>query len=939
MKFKTLLRMGHHIERDMVVIGGGIAGLSLAYELSKKGRMVTVLSRNSEEAAAMAAAGMLAPQAERLPPGPYLDICVSSREMYPQWVKEIEEVVSSIEKDSRFLSGYLAKGGFLSPVFPSDKDKDWHPSNSGPHTAQWLNKASILQMEPHLSQEVLGGWWFTEDTQVDARKLYQGLRKVCEASGVDIWTGDNHAADSLMFSSEEENSVKFIRLVDGRLLRPTDVAICSGSWVSQLLPVPMVPQKGQMLALRAPPEKCHLPPALNRVLYSEKAYLVPKSDGRVVVGATVEMNGFSRHVTASGILSLLKGAIEVCPTLAEYELEETWAGLRPLTPDQHPVLGQTSWKNLYISGGYWRNGILLAPKGAQLVANVIQNTPLSQEDQAYLRAFAWDRFFGTSPSQSENTNALLLDDSDILEKEKESQSMGWLQLIRPEIPGERNVLLDRPVANPPISSEESGEDDHDEELQLDWLDLVKPENPGLKGNSALLDRPVANPPISSEESGKDDHDEELQLDWLDFVKPENPGLKGNSAREPASVANPAQISFQQSDVDEDEGGLQLDWLDLVKPESPGLPDSVDDSNTLMEQLKAVSLDSSASLTPQSTGQSYTTEPQPRDLNEASVKEQQALGFVQSDDAYEEIMRFRVLSDDITKETRMLNRGPYVGAYADEPNIEEDNYDVTENVSPPDWTTLPKYEETNKDTTKLKLPVLDSRSTKDEPSLGFVRSESDDAYEDIMRFRSASDEVSKATRISNRSPYSGAYGEKLETFEELGFNATDEDFLPSMATDISGEGALGFEEGWWNHIQVFEIDESSGREVPLPYKGPQSQQAAPSLTFFSKTTSTAPAEPATPPSAAGNDLGFEEGWWNELQVFELKEDGTEVPVPYRGPSTKQISANSPQINQLQNINPGTTSHTASLGTKNDADALYETILQNKKSALANRPKNP
>lgn len=156
-----------------------------------------------------------------------------------------------------------------------------------------------------------------------------------------------------------------------------------------LLPVPIVPHKGQSLSLRMNPNQ---PPLLSRVLFAQDTYIVPKADGRIIVGATVEPGSFDPSVTPAGIMHILTNAIRLVPELASLPMEECWCGLRPTTPDKMPILGKTPWDNLFVAGGYWRNGVLLAPKTGQIIGDVLMNQVLSSEDEELLQAFSWDRF-------------------------------------------------------------------------------------------------------------------------------------------------------------------------------------------------------------------------------------------------------------------------------------------------------------------------------------------------------------------------------------------------------------------------------------------------------------------------------------------------------------------------------------------------------------------
>jgi hypothetical protein len=135
-------------------------------------------------------------------------------------------------------------------------------------------------------------------------------------------------------------------------------------------------------------------PILKRVLFAQDTYIVPKADGRIVVGATVEVGSFDPSVTPAGMIHCMSNAFQLVPGLEDLPIEETWAGLRPTTPDKGPILGRSSWENLFLAGGYWRNGVLLAPKTGQLLGDLILNDgkSLEDEDEIYLNAFSWDRF-------------------------------------------------------------------------------------------------------------------------------------------------------------------------------------------------------------------------------------------------------------------------------------------------------------------------------------------------------------------------------------------------------------------------------------------------------------------------------------------------------------------------------------------------------------------
>jgi len=384
-------------QKDIIIIGGGLAGLSTALYLSQVDphRHVTILEKEDMKTqettvASFAAAGMLAPQAERLTKGPLLDLCISSRQCYRDFVDLVESLAAEAGKEGQQYLTYgdgkvhfTSAGGFLAPAFAGDSVATWSPPDE---SARWLDAVQVRELEPNLHNDVIGGWWFPEDASVDARRLTSALRAACIATGVEIKFGREFEVKSLDLL---DGKCSGMYLESGKYLKAKAVLVANGAWMRQLLPVPIEPHKGQSLALRTPSDA---PPILKRVLFAQDSYIVPKADGRIIVGATVEPGSFNADVTPAGMMHILHFAMQLVPALADLPIEESWVGLRPTTPDRGPILGKTPWNNLFIAGGYWRNGVLLAPKTGQLLAKMIAGVELSIRDEAFLEAFAWDRF-------------------------------------------------------------------------------------------------------------------------------------------------------------------------------------------------------------------------------------------------------------------------------------------------------------------------------------------------------------------------------------------------------------------------------------------------------------------------------------------------------------------------------------------------------------------
>ncbi len=363
---------------DVLIIGGGVIGLAIAIELKLRSYSVTVLSRDFHAAASHAAAGMLAPQAEAIPTSPMLDLCLRSRSLYPEWTRKLEEL-------SGEPTGYWSCG-ILAPVYQaSDNQKD---------VAYWLDQDAINLYQPGLGAEVVGGWWYPEDAQVDNRALVRALWTAAKSLGVNLC--DQITVEGIQ---QQQRSVVAVQTSAG-ISRAEHYVLATGAWSNELLPLPVRPKKGQMLAVRAPDVNSKGLP-LQRVLFGSDIYIVPRHDGRSVIGATSEEVGFTPHNTPFGIQALLERAIRLYPQLQDYPIQEFWWGFRPATPDELPILGASPCHNLTLATGHYRNGILLAPVTATLIADLIlkQNDPL-------LDHFHYSRFY-QNRSQDNSLSPLL----------------------------------------------------------------------------------------------------------------------------------------------------------------------------------------------------------------------------------------------------------------------------------------------------------------------------------------------------------------------------------------------------------------------------------------------------------------------------------------------------------------------------------------------------
>ncbi|MDR6225007.1 glycine oxidase ThiO [Desmospora profundinema] len=373
---------------DVVIVGGGVIGCAIAYALAGKGARVTVLERDRIGAhASSAAAGMLGAQVEMAFPGPMVDLCLESRALYPIWQRQLkQETGLDIELQNE---GMLRIADTPAEAEALREREGWQRRYG--LEAVWLEKESLLQSEPCLSSEWSGALRIPGDGQVSAPRLVQAL-----AQGVRFRGG----------TVVEGVEVRHVRTTGGRVTEVETtggtfsfdtVVLSAGAWLSHLASrleasIPVSPVKGESLALR--PAR----PLFRQTLFGPQGlYLVPKSDGRVIVGATEKAGDVSPGVTAEGAAWLLQESIRMVPELKEAEWTAAWSSYRPRTPDGLPVLGPLSpWENAFVAGGHFRNGILLAP-----ITGVGMAEWIAGEKVPNWGAFAPDRFQKMAISQGE----------------------------------------------------------------------------------------------------------------------------------------------------------------------------------------------------------------------------------------------------------------------------------------------------------------------------------------------------------------------------------------------------------------------------------------------------------------------------------------------------------------------------------------------------------
>ena len=333
---------------DVLVIGGGIIGLATAIALSQKGASVTVVERDiCGHGATWAAAGMLAPEAECLE-GALLEFGIRSREMYPQWIANLMRL-------SGQDCGYWCCG-IVAPILSSSSEGDRLALSQHP---KYINRAESNKRQSGLGESVLGALWLPEEGQVHNRKLAQALLAAARSLSIKILEGT-----TVYQIVRDREHVLHLDTSAGKLQGDRYI-LATGAWTKALLPLPVKPIKGQMLSV------CDRDRKLQRVIYAPNCYIVPRHDGTIVIGATVEDTGFTQGNTATGIAQLLNNAIAVYPAIADMQITETWWGFRPYAPNEVPILGASDYENLILATGHYRNGILFAPITAKLLTDFI----------------------------------------------------------------------------------------------------------------------------------------------------------------------------------------------------------------------------------------------------------------------------------------------------------------------------------------------------------------------------------------------------------------------------------------------------------------------------------------------------------------------------------------------------------------------------------------
>jgi glycine oxidase len=350
---------------DAVIIGGGVIGCSIAWRLGQAGMRVIVVERGAlGKEASWAAGGILSPLAEADRADEFFHLCASSRSIYADFARELREI-SGIDSEYRTEGTiYLA----LTDEDEEELEERWRWQHQAGLNIKRLNPDCVHKLEPMINERLRWALKFPDDHQVDNRRLIKALELAARKAGVTFLT--HTEVTSLALDGDQVRGV----FTASNEFRSKTVVVAAGSWSSLIGGAPgfsIKPIRGQMIAIEMADR------LLQHIIYSRRAYLVPRYSGYVIAGSTVEDVGYDKRVTAGGIGSIIPRALEIAPGLADQAIVETWAGLRPKVScndfhDELPVLGEDARiRGLIFATGHYRNGILLTPITAKSISELI----------------------------------------------------------------------------------------------------------------------------------------------------------------------------------------------------------------------------------------------------------------------------------------------------------------------------------------------------------------------------------------------------------------------------------------------------------------------------------------------------------------------------------------------------------------------------------------
>jgi glycine oxidase len=365
---------------DILIVGGGVIGCAIAFYLRKAGADVVVVDAGEIGAeASSAAAGLLAPLGPLSGPGPFADLLLAGFALYPSLVPELEEASGISTEFEQTGALRVARDAKHIPNLRK-RMKEWQPLGLQMY---WLTGEEARQREPLLSPGISAVIYVPEESQIRAPQVVQAYAQAAANKGAVLYP------HKLIAGITKHNArVTSVQTTHGESIACNHLVIATGAWSTRCgewlnISLPVKPQRGQMLALRQPS------PPLHHIIFGEAAYLAPKKDETIVVGATKDEVSFDKHLTAGGVAWLLNTAIRLAPSLENSAIDRLWTGLRPKTPDQHPILGPApGWENVTLAVGHGSVGVMLSAITGQTITELV----MTRQVPEIVRPFSMERF-------------------------------------------------------------------------------------------------------------------------------------------------------------------------------------------------------------------------------------------------------------------------------------------------------------------------------------------------------------------------------------------------------------------------------------------------------------------------------------------------------------------------------------------------------------------
>ena len=373
---------------DVIIVGGGVIGCSIAYHLTLAGSSVRLIERDRlASGASGVAAGMLAPQVEAHYDDPFFDLCLRGRDEHVDLAEDLKDGVG-LDVERR-TTGVFRLALDEAERVELKRQMQWQVKRG--LRAEWFEPHDLGALEPLLSgaagRLLAGGLWFPDEAQVHSQRLVAALaaasvqRKAVLSEGV--W------ATEILVEGHRAIGVR----TPAGVVEAESVVLAAGVWSTDIaraagVEVPVSPVKGQLITLRA------IGRSLQRILWTGECYLVPKTGGQVILGATEEEGNYDRRPTLAGVGALATAALEQLPWAGQFTIEGVWAGLRPAAPDRFPIVGWAPYlDNLLVATAHYRNGVLLGPLTGRRVSEAIRTGMIASE----LAPFGLERFQAQVP--------------------------------------------------------------------------------------------------------------------------------------------------------------------------------------------------------------------------------------------------------------------------------------------------------------------------------------------------------------------------------------------------------------------------------------------------------------------------------------------------------------------------------------------------------------